>query len=282
VRKLLLAFAVFAIAGGLVACGDDGGGGDGDGDSAAEGEFQPIQDNTLTVATDLIAPGFWDGDDPASITGGMEYDMAVDMADRLGLENGVEVVNVSFNALVAGRLDNFDIALSQVTITDERAEVVDFTIPYFESNQGIMVLEDSDVEVNDLEDAQSIQWGVQNATTSQIFLTEEVQPDDEPRAYQETDQLFNALRAGQIDAVLLDTAIVVGEADQPDSPFEVIGQFRTGEAYGGILVKGSPNLEIVDGVIQDQLDDGTIDQLIEENLVPNIVPPEDEVPFVEI
>ncbi|MGH9027126.1 MAG: ABC transporter substrate-binding protein, partial [Acidimicrobiia bacterium] len=171
---------------------------------------------------------------------------------------------------------------SQVTITDERAQVVDFTEPYFESNQGVMVLEDSDVEVSDLEDAQSIQWGVQNGTTSQTFLIDEVQPDEEPRAYQETDQLFNALRAGQIDAVLLDTAIVVGEAAQDDSPFEVVSQFKTGEAYGGILVKDSPNLDAVDGVLQDMLDDGTIDELILDNLVPNIVPDEEEVPFIEV
>jgi polar amino acid transport system substrate-binding protein len=279
VRKILIGLAAFAVVGGLTACGDDGG------DSSSgttDGEIETIQAGTLTVATDLIAPGFWDGDDPANITGGMEYEMAQEMADRLGLENGVEVVNVSFNALVAGRLDNFDIALSQVTITDERAEVVDFTIPYFESNQGVMILEDSGVEVNDLEDAQSIQWGVQNGTTSQTFLEEAVQPDDEPRAYQETDQLFNALRAGQIDAVLLDTAIVVGEAAQDDSPFEVVAQFRTGEAYGGILVKDSPNLEVIDAVLQDMLDDGTIDELIQDNLVPNIVPDEDEVPFIEV
>jgi polar amino acid transport system substrate-binding protein len=280
VRKILIGLAAFAVVGGLVACGDDSGGSSSSTD--AEGDFQPIQDDTLTVATDLIAPGFWDGDDPANITGGMEYEMAQDMADRLGLENGVEVVNVSFNALVAGRLDNFDIALSQVTITDERAEVVDFTVPYFESNQGVMVLEDSGVEVTNLEEAQSIQWGVQTGTTSQSFLEDQVQPEAEPRSYQETDQLFNALRAGQIDAVLLDTAIVVGEAAQPDSPFEVVSQFKTGESYGGILVKDSPNLAAIDAVLQDMLDDGTIDELIQDNLVPNIVPSEEDAPFIEV
>jgi polar amino acid transport system substrate-binding protein len=279
VRKILIGLAAFAVVGGLVACGDDSG--DSSSSGTTDGEIETIEPGTLTVATDLIAPGFWDGDDPANITGGFEYEMAQEMADRLGLENGVEVVNVSFNALVAGRLDNFDIALSQVSIKPEREEVVDFTIPYFGSDQGIMILADSGVEVNNLDDAKSIQWGVQNATTSQTFLTDEIQPDQEPRAYQETDQLFNALRAGQIDAVLLDTAIVIGEADQPDSPFEVIGQFDTNEPYGGVVVKGSPNLEAIDAVIQDMLDDGTIDELIQKNLVPNIVPDEDQVPFVD-
>ena len=279
-RKFGAVIAGIALTVAIAACGDDGGG---DSDAGTtDGDISTIQDGTLTVATDLIAPGFWDGDDPENITGGMEYDMAVEMAERLGLENGVEVVNVSFDGLVAGRLDNFDIALSQVTITDERAEVVDFTLPYFDSNQGVMVLEDSDVEVSSLEDAQSIQWGVQNGTTSQSFLIDDVQPESEPQAYRETDQLFNALRAGQIDAVLLDTAIVVGEASQEDSPFEVVAQFQTGESYGGILVKDSPNLEAIDAVLQEMLDDGTLDELIQDNLVPNIVPTEEEAPFIEV
>jgi polar amino acid transport system substrate-binding protein len=275
VRKFGVLIAALSLTVALTACGDDGGSDEGGGD----GGFEPVNEDVLTVVTSLPAPGFWDGEDPADITGGFEYDMAVEMADRLGLD-GVEVMNVSFDALVAGQVTDFDIALSQVTITDERAEVVDFTDGYFTSDQGILVLADSGVEVNDLEDAQSIQWGVQTATTAQTFLADEVEPDSEPLSYRQTTQAFNALQAGQIDAVLLDTAIVVEQASQPDSDFEVIGQFRTGEEYGGILEKGSPNLESFNDLIQDMLDDGTIDDLIQENLVPNIVP--EDVPVVEI
>src|SRR5688500_13096032 len=101
--------------------------------------FAPVEDGVLTVATNLPAPGSWNGDDPAAMEGGFEYAIATELAKRLELGGGVKVVNVSFAALVAGQAQNFDIALSQVTITDERAEVVDFTVPYFSSDQGVMV-----------------------------------------------------------------------------------------------------------------------------------------------
>jgi polar amino acid transport system substrate-binding protein len=82
----------------------------------------------------------------------------------------LEIVNVSFDQLVAGQVGDFDVALSQVTITDERKQVVDFTEPYFESDQGVLVM--AGTEVATVDDAKALQWGVQAArpgpTTSPI------------------------------------------------------------------------------------------------------------------
>ena len=163
------------------------------------------EDGVLTVGTNLPAPGFWNGDDPDSIDGGFEYGIAQELAERLNREDGVKVVNVSFDALVAGQAKGFDLAFSQVTITKDRKKVVDFSTSYFNSDQGILVRQGT--EVPDAEAAKELQWGVQTATTAQTFLEDEVKPDKEPRSYQETTQAFAALQAGQVDAVLLDTTI---------------------------------------------------------------------------
>ena len=64
--------------------------------------------------------------------------MAQAMAKLAGLSN-VVVKNVSFDALVSGQTGGYDLALSQVTITDERKEVVCFSDPYFNSDQGVLV-----------------------------------------------------------------------------------------------------------------------------------------------
>ena len=74
----------------------------------------------LKVGTNLPAPGFWTGNDPDSISGGFEYDLAKAIAAKLGY-SGVKVVNVSFDGLVAGKAKGFDMAFSQVTITKRRA-----------------------------------------------------------------------------------------------------------------------------------------------------------------
>lgn len=216
----------------------------------------------LNVATDLPAPGFWNGETPDNVDGGYEYDLSLEIADRLGYD-GIELQDVSFDALVAGQLAGFDVAFSQVTITEERAEVVDFTTAYFASDQGIMVRKGTKVTAAN---ARNLQWGVQRATTAQFFLKEELKPKDKPRTYKQTVDLFAALRAKQIDAVLLDTAIVLEQASKSKGTLKVVGQFATGEEYGGILVKGSDLLDDINGVIEELDAEGVLDELSEKYL----------------
>jgi polar amino acid transport system substrate-binding protein len=263
VRRFFAVAAIVALTGALAACGDDDSGGDdadlGSDSGSEDSGLDLVSDNTLTVGTNLPAPGFWEGDDPGNIEGGFEYELGVAIAEELGLSDGVDVVNVAFDALVAGQASGFDVAFSQVTITPERAEVVDFTVPYFDSDQGILV--QSGTEVPDAEAAKALQWGVQGSTTGQTFLDEVLQPDKETLVYQETSQAFAALQAGQVDAVLLDTAIVLQQAAASDGEFEVVGQFVTDEDYGGVLVLGSPILDAIDTAIEALIADGTVGEL---------------------
>lgn len=287
-RKLTALLAVFGLlVFGLAACGsDDDNGGDGSGgggsakaecSTSTSGEFTPVKDDTLTVATSLPAPGFWNGDDPESISGGFEYGMAEAMAKLAGLAN-VEVKNVSFDALVAGQTSDFDIALSQVTITDERAEVVCFTTDYFSSDQGILVRAGTEVTE---ENQKSIRWGVQASTTGQTFVDQQIQPDSEASVYQDTPAMFTALSANQIDAVLLDTAIVLGQAAESDGELEVVGQYKTGENYGGIVENGSENLGFLDEYIESMKTDGTLKTLNDDFLVPVFQGDPTAIPYLE-
>jgi len=155
----------------------------------------------LRVTTSLPAPGFWQGDTIDEIDGGFEYELALAIADKLGYD-GVKLKNVSFDALVAGRAKGFDFALSQVSITNERKKVVDFSVPYYRSDNGIMV--NKGTEVPDAETARGLRWGVQTGTTQIDFLNKKLKVDQPPRTYQETTQMFAALQANQVDAVMTD------------------------------------------------------------------------------
>lgn len=230
----------------------------------------------LKVATNLPAPGFWDGDTPTDITGGFEYDLAQKVAEALGYD-GVKVVSVSFDALVAGKAKGFDFALSQVSITPERKKVVAFSTPYYRSDNGIM-MNDGDT-VTDAAAARKLKWGVQTGTTQQAFLTDKLKVTTKPRVYQETSQMFAALQAGQVDAVMTDTSILLEQASQPGSVFDVVGQFKTDTGlYGAVFAKGSKLRAEVNGVIKSLKADGTLDQLAKDNLTavfggdPNAVP----------
>jgi polar amino acid transport system substrate-binding protein len=273
-RKLQALLAVMILL--LTACGD---GEQKAAPAPAEGGFTPVEPGVLTVATNLPAPGFWNGDDPSQINGGFEYGIAQELAKRLELDE-VKVVNVSFDALVAGQAKDFDVAFSQVTITDERAQVVDFTEPYYSSDQGVLVRKGA--RVPDLAAAKQLQWGVQASTTGQTFVEQTIKPAKELLVYSETTQAFTALQAGQVDAVLLDTAIVLGQASQPNSPFEVVGQFRSGETYGGVLPKGSPNREEINRHLKAMIDDGTVSRLGDEFLKPEFGQDPAKVPYIEL
>ena len=265
-RKLGAVLLVGALATGLTACGDD----DDEADDTAAGttesatgdaDFSPVTEDTLTVVTSLPAPGFWNGDDPAAITGGYEYEIAVALQERLGLSD-LEVVNVSFDQLVAGQVGDFDVALSQVTITDERREVVDFTEPYFESDQGVLVSEGTEVET--VEDAEALQWGVQSGTTGADYIADVLQPDQEAQVFQDLSAGFAALEAGQLDAFMMDTAIVLSQASESGGAQEVAAQFKTGEEYGGILPKGSENAEAINTILEELEADGSLSDFAEE------------------
>jgi polar amino acid transport system substrate-binding protein len=257
-RKLgavLVAGALFA---GLAACGDDDSAETSETTEGAAGggaNFTPVTDDTLTVVTSLPAPGFWNGDDPDNITGGYEYEIAKALQERLNLGN-LKIVNVSFDQLVAGQVGDFDVALSQVTITDERKQVVDFTEPYFESDQGVIVM--AGTKVDTVEEAKALQWGVQSGTTGAEYATDVLKPDSEPQVFQALDAGFAALEAGQVDAFMMDTAIVLAQASESNGAEEVAAQFKTGEEYGGILPKGSTNADAINSALTELKDDGSL------------------------
>jgi ABC-type amino acid transport substrate-binding protein len=227
--------------------------------TSAAGLKDLITAGTLTVGTELPAPPFWIGNDYDSLTGGFEVDLSKEIAKRLNLAN-VKFVEMPFAGLVAGQKCRCDINFSQVTITDERAKVVSFTHPYFEANQGILVKRGT--TVTSMDDAKKLRWGAQTNTTGASYIADNIKPTHEANLYNTTVDAFAALNAGQIDAVLLDTPIVIGavKANQIKDG-AVVGQFKTGEEYGAVLNKDSPNLAAINQVIDTLKSEGFMDQL---------------------
>src|ERR1700747_176600 len=113
----------------------------------AEYQIKPAVPGQLTVEVSLPAPGWWNGDTPETIKDGYEYCMAADIAHRAGLDKLI-VVNTSWAKLIGGQTTNYDLALSEASITDERKKVVDFSIPYFDSDIGVLVKKGTKVDAD--------------------------------------------------------------------------------------------------------------------------------------
>jgi polar amino acid transport system substrate-binding protein len=224
--------------------------------------FTPAKPGQLTVEVNLPAPGWWNGDTPQSIKDGYEYCMSANIAYRAGLDK-VAVVNVAWDALVAGQTKDFDYALSEISITAERKKVVDFSIPYFNSDIGVLVKKGTSVDGDSI---RKMRIGVQQATTGADFVHDKLKPTTPEKVFPDTSGMFTALMAGQIDVAMTDTAIVLGQASQSSGALEVVGQYSTGETYGALYPKGSANAATIDKIIQSLKDDGTLAKLAEKYL----------------
>jgi polar amino acid transport system substrate-binding protein len=250
------------------------------GECVVTGEFgsiamTPFTPGVLTVATNLPSPGWWQGDSPDTINGGYEYCMAANIAHRAGLSK-VVVDNISFDGLVAGASSDYDLALAQVSITEDRKKVVEFSEPYYRSMMGVLTLADSDITQDNIVDKK---LGVAVATTANSFVENVLKPVNQVRVFDSTEVLMPAVQAGQIDAALQDTAILLGFAAASDGELKLIGQYDTGENYGAIYPKGSVNAAAMDTAILEMQSDGTFAGLTKDWLMPALGGNPDDVPL---
>ncbi|WP_439623682.1 ABC transporter substrate-binding protein [Shinella sp.] len=216
----------------------------------------PVNEGAITVETALPNPAWWNGDTPDQIADGYEYCLAANIAHRAGFDK-VNLVVSSFPALIANANQNKDLAMATISITDERKKVLSFSAPYFSSDIGVMVKAGTKV---DAETVKTFRIGVLQGTTGAKFVSERIKPAEE-KVYAENPAMFAALMAGQIDAAITDTAIILGQAAKSNGALTVAAQYQTGEFYGAIYPKESPNKEAMDKIIDDMRADGTLAKL---------------------
>lgn len=234
----------------LTACATSGGG--------ASGDFTPRVKDTLTVATAQIPdPGLWYGTF-ARPTGGFEYALAQAFAKRFGLSK-VKLIQVPFHELVRGDLGGADLALSDITITEERAEHLDFSTGYLEAPPSIVVRPGT--EVPDVNAARDLRFAVQHDTTLKVALEEQIEPDTPPFVFEHQDAVLAALRSGRANAVMLDLPVGLAYAREAPRTYAVAAQLSSEAELGVALPSGSDNVEAVDSAIRALKAEGEIDRL---------------------
>lgn len=229
--------------------------------SGSAGTFTPAQPGILTVATSVVpSAGFWEGT-PSHPTGGFEYELVKEMAKRFGLGR-VRIKIVHFHRLVRGHLGGADIGVDLITPTSEREEHLEFSQPYLKAAPTVLVR--SGTEVPDLATAQELRWGAIQSTTFVETIEDSIVPEEEPILYDGQQELLAALRAGKIEATLLDLPLAVATAEESDGRLEAVAQLPEKEALSVALPEGSPNRQAVDSAIRAFTADGTIEDLLEE------------------
>lgn len=243
----LLAIASLAAAG----CGssDDttgssGGGGGGGGEP-------------LTVGSDIPYPPFEQGK-PGEYTG-FDIELMEAIGEKIG--RTPEFQDTSFETIFRDvQQGKFEAVISAATITEEREKAVDFSNPYYLSEQAVLVKEGSDIE--SLEDLEGKTVAVQQGTTGQELAKEEL-GGSEVRPYPEGPDAVNALKAGTVEGVIID-APVAQNAVEKSGGVEIAEKVPTEEEYG--IAVGQGETELLDEInkgLKEVLDDGTYKKIYE-------------------
>jgi polar amino acid transport system substrate-binding protein len=224
-----------------------------------------IVPGVLTVGLNLPSAGFQAGavlpDNHVVAERGLEIDFARSLARRLGIRKVVFVNERSFGRLLAPGDKTWDVALAEVTITPGRRRNVDLSAPYLRADQGVLMRKSIAVPKS-LAALARLHICAQRGTTSVKVIRERVNPTRAPSFFTGLELLFDALRVGRCDAVVLDAPILAAErASAPDRYGPLAGRLRTNERYGVVLRKDSPLTDHVDDAVRALVANGTVSRL---------------------
>jgi polar amino acid transport system substrate-binding protein len=276
--------AVFALIVAACASNDDEGPTGGTGTTAETGTtgatggtgiptFTTIEEGKLTVGSCLAYPPFESV--KAGEQTGFDVDMTEEIASRLGLT--VEWVKANFNTIftaVAG--DEFDMVAAASTITDEREQVVDFSVPYYNALQSLTVNTEQTPDITSTDQlGEGDVVGVQKGTTGKIWAEDNLEPQGVVlKTFTDSPPSFTDLEAGNIVGVINDkTASVEIVKDLPS--LAVVQDIETNEHYGFAFSPSNPELrEAVNVVLAQMIADGTYADIYGKYFPPDSLPEE--------
>lgn len=233
-------------------------------DPCAPANLALLSSGTLTLGADNPAypPYFefsdtntepWELGDP---TNGMGFEGAVAAAVARELGFGPEAttwVVAPFTTAIGPGAKDFDIYITQVSYTDERAQAVDLTDGYYDVAQAIVAAKGSPLSsVTTIAGLKDFTFGAQVGTTSYGVITDTIAPTKDAKAYDTNDLAVQALKNGRIDGLVVDlptaffvTAVQYGKGT-------IVGQFPApegGEHFSMVLDKGSSLTACVNAAI---------------------------------
>jgi len=233
--------------------------------SCEPGKLPTTEQGVLTVATDNPAyPPYFEDNDPTNGEG-FESAVAYAIAKQLGYPAPkVKWTTESFNSSFAPGPKDFDFDVNQISITPVREKAVDFSAPYYTANQAVVALKSSDAaSAKSLEELQDAQLGVQVGTTSLEAAEAEIEPSSRPEVFNSSNDVVQALKNEQIDAVVVDlpTALYLTAVQVPEAT--VVGQFSApgGDQWGALLQKDSSLTTCISEAIEELESSGELQKI---------------------
>lgn len=229
-------------------------------DTPEEASYTLVKEGVLTNVAELGFSPFEYIDEDGN-TVGFDVDLSNAIAEKLGL-TCEWLPNQAFDTLVPTikQGGKADISIAGVTITDERLEDVDFSDPYLNSNQALIVAANSGYATDDL-DAEEIQIACQTGTTGDAWIQENL-PNATRVPLADVTAGMMGVSTGSYQAMVIDLPVAQNMLAQSFSDLSILEEIPTGEQYGIAVSYDNPGLKdaINDALAQIE-EDGTMDEL---------------------
>ena len=211
----------------------------------------------LTMSTNAAFPPYEMTTDTGEFEG-IDIELAQAIAEMLGLELVVD--DMDFDAaLLAVQQGKSDIVMAGVSVTDERKQVMDFSAPYANGVQVVIVVSDSDIE--SIDDLAGKMIGTQRGTTGNLYCTDDY-GEDHVTTYDNGLTAVQALLNGQVDCVVIDQEPARSFV-KANPGLKILDTKYVTEQYAIGIAKG--NTALVDAVnkcLAELKDGGTLDSVI--------------------
>jgi polar amino acid transport system substrate-binding protein len=224
-----------------------------------------LQGCTLRIAVENAYQPFNFIDTDTGEGVGYDYDIFTEICARINCTPEFE--ETSWDAMVAimggqGDFDTFDVGADGITITEERAQNVDFSIPYIQSAQVLLVgiNEDRFTEPAEFAADENLLIGTQLGTTNYDAAVNLV-GEDRVTAFDQFGAAVQALINGDVDAVMIDNVAGQGYVGANSETLKITGEAVESEELGFIFSKGSPLVEPINTGLQSMIEDGTLEEL---------------------
>jgi polar amino acid transport system substrate-binding protein len=239
--------------------------------SCDKADLELVTPGQLTIGTDNPAypPWFggnevkpWKISNPASGQG-FESAVAYAVADNLGFTKGeVDWIVVPFNNSFRPGPKDFDFDINQISYAPARAKAVDFSDSYYDVNQSLVAQKGAKItSAKSIADLEGYKLGAQIGTTSYNYIVNTIKPTQKPSVYDTSNDVISALKAKQIDGIVVDlpTGFYISAVEVPNGT--IVGQFPTvgtPEHFGMVFQKGNSLVGCVNKALATLRNDGTL------------------------
>ncbi len=215
--------------------------------------------DTYTVATDSNFKPFEYLNTETGELEGFDIEIIKEIAERADFE--IEFETMDFDGLLTGmQSGRYPIGIAGMSITEERKETIDFSIPYYDSGLILMVPEDSDI--NSIDDVDGKKIATRQGSTSEAYLLNNTEADVE--AYPEIVTAYMNVKNGRLDGALYDLPNIQHYINtEGEGKLKTVGEVLQGESYGIALKKDSDIVDDVNEALESMIADGTYAKLYE-------------------